>query len=294
MRKKIIVILDICIVLAIICVCVFGKKTFDDYKAEQQQAMITEKQTEIQNFKETFEQETDRTQKLNILKNTQKSYTEYKQSKNINDDCKKMYESTLAFEKKYFVDDYDKVINLNNILNIDGVTDKNKINECSVALTDLKDTIKTEYDMYDVVTEEKYMEYITVIDGLLTSYTEREKVLSENDVPEKENEDEQKEETTKKETESETKQTESTTPTEKKKKNKTPSKSNANSSIVDNVVSGSTSVSDDIIDSSDIIPDDIEDNNDRGNNNDDIGNNEWDNSDENNKDDGEFESIKPE
>ena len=294
MKKKIIVILDICIVLAIICVCVFGKKTFDNYKVEQQQMKIAEKQTEIQNLKDAFEQETDRTQKLNILKNTQESYTEYKKSKDINDDCKKLYESTLAFEKKYFMDDYDNIISLNTILNIAEEIDTNKMQECSAALTELKNTIKTEYDMYDVVTEEKYMEYITMIDGFLTSYTERERLLAENSIPEKEDEDEQKEETTKEETtkkgnENETEQKKTVKPKEKKKKKRTPPK--ADSFVVDNSISGSNSASDDINDNSNIT-DDTENNNDWGHN-DDTENNGGDNSDENDNNGG-TEDLKPE
>lgn len=240
MRKKLIIILDLCIVLVLIFACVLGKKAFDKYKMEKQQVIITEKQMEIQSLQTAFEQETDRAKKLDLLKSTQESYDAYRKEKEANDACVEQYESVLVVERTYFEEDYQNTISANSMEDIDGETDREKLNTCRMALTELKHTIQTEYDTYKVITKEKFTDYNTMIDNLVSAYSERIGVLDEEEL-QMQQEEEQDQETKVKAQESEkTTKTGKDQDTASQKKN---SSTSSNSSRSNNASSRSDSVS---------------------------------------------------
>lgn len=228
-RKKIIIVLDICIVVIILLACVLGKNAFDKYKMETQQAGIAEKQLEIQNLQVAFEQETDRTKKLDLLKSTQESYEAYQKEKESNDECVKQYESVLAAERAYFEEDYNNVITANSIADVGGETDQEKINACMTALTELKNTIQTEYDTYSVITEDQFTDYTTKIDSLITAYTERIGALNEAELKKQQEEQEEQKKKEQEKKEQEESNNQSTT-AQKKNSSTSSSSSRSNSS----------------------------------------------------------------
>ena len=254
-RETMIIILVVCIVIVAAVAGMFGKKAYAKHKEAQRQEKIDAKLDEIQNLGNAFEKAGDRDAKLQVLKDTEESYTEYQKHEGIINDCIKLYESTLETERKYFEDDYNNTIKTNSVEDINAETDKNKLSTLVTTLTDLKKTIQTEYDTYSVVTEEKLTELNTTIDGLITSYTERAAAIDNEAAAKQQEEEEQKkaEEEKQKQQETDTKKNNSsnnssnsssssqTTTTTKKKKNNSSSSSSSNSSSSNRTNSSSSS-----------------------------------------------------
>ena len=254
-RETMIIILVVCIVIVAAVAGMFGKKAYAKHKEAQRQEKIDAKLDEIQNLGNAFEKAGDRDAKLQALKDTEESYTEYQKHEGIINDCIKLYESTLETERKYFEDDYNNTIKTNSVEDINAETDKNKLSTLVTTLTDLKKTIQTEYDTYSVVTEEKLTELNTTIDGLITSYTERAAAIDNEAAAKQQEEEEQKkaEEEKQKQQETDTKKNNSsnnssnsssssqTTTTTKKKKNNSSSSSSSNSSSSNRTNSSSSS-----------------------------------------------------
>ena len=254
-REVMIIILVVCIVIVAAVAGMFGKKAYAKHKDAQRQEKIDAKLEEIQNLGDAFEKAGDRDAKLQVLKDTEESYTEYQKHEGVINDCIKLYESTLETERKYFEDDYNNTIKTNSVEDINAETDKNKLSTLVTTLTDLKKTIQTEYDTYSVVTEEKLTELNTTIDGLITSYTERAAAIDNEAAAKQQEEEEQKkaEEEKQKQQETDTKKNNSsnnssnsssssqTTTTTKKKKNNSSSSSSSNSSSSNRTNSSSSS-----------------------------------------------------
>lgn len=242
-RETMIIILVVCIVVVAAVAGMFGRKAYAKHKEVQRQEKVDAKLDEIQNLGDAFDKAGDRNAKLQALKNTEESYAEYQKHEGIINDCIKLYESTLETERKYFEDDYNNTIKTNRVEDINAETDKDKLSTLVTTLTDLKKTIQIEYDTYSVVTEDKYNELNTTIDGLITSYTERAAAIDGDTAVKQQEEEAQKqaeEAENQKQQETKTKKTETTnnnnnssssqtTTTTKKKKNTSSSSSSSSS-----------------------------------------------------------------
>lgn len=240
-RETMIIILVVCIVVVAAVAGMFGRKAYAKHKEAQRQEKVDAKLDEIQNLGDAFDKAGDRNAKLQALKDTEESYAEYQKHEGIINDCIKLYESTLETERKYFEDDYNNTIKTNSVEDIDAETDKDKLSTLVTTLTDLKKTIQIEYDTYSVVTEDKYNELNTTIDGLITSYTERAAAIDGDATTKQQEEAQQAQEAeNQKQQETTTKKTETTnnssnssssqTTTTTKKKNTSSSSSSSSSS----------------------------------------------------------------
>ncbi len=245
-REVMIIILVVCIVIVAAVAGMFGKKAYAKHKDAQRQEKIDAKLEEIQNLGDAFEKAGDRDAKLQVLKDTEESYTEYQKHEGVINDCIKLYESTLETERKYFEDDYNNTIKMNSVEDINAETDKDKLSTLVTMLTDLKKTIQIEYDTYSVVSEDKFNELNTTIDGLITSYTERAAAI-DNEAAEKQQEEEaqkqamdaekqNEQEITAKKKASDSNETNNTSSSQavKKKKNTSSGSSNSSSSSSSN------------------------------------------------------------
>lgn len=241
-RETMIIILVVCIVVVAAVAGMFGRKAYAKHKESQRQEKVDAKLDEIQNLGDAFDKASDRNAKLQALKDTEESYAEYQKHEGIINDCIKLYESTLETERKYFEDDYNNTIKTNSVEDINAETDKDKLSTLVTTLTDLKKTIQIEYDTYSVVTEDKYNELNTTIDGLITSYTERAAAIDgdtaakqqEEAQQAQEAEDQKQQETTTKKTEttnnnSNSSSSQTTTTTKKKNTSSSSSSSSSNS-----------------------------------------------------------------
>lgn len=239
-RETMIIILVVCIVVVAAVAGMFGRKAYAKHKEAQRQEKVDAKLDEIQNLGDAFDKAGDRNAKLQALKDTEESYAEYQKHEGIINDCIKLYESTLETERKYFEDDYNNTIKTNSVEDINAETDKDKLSTLVTTLTDLKKTIQIEYDTYSVVTEDKYNELNTTIDGLITSYTERAAAIDGDTATKQQEEAQQAQEAeNQKQQETTTKKTETTnnnsnssssqTSTTTKKKNTSSSSSSSSS-----------------------------------------------------------------
>lgn len=235
-RETMIIILVVCIVLVAAVAGMFGKKAYAKHKEVQRQEKIDAKLDEIQGLADAFDKAGDRDAKLKALQNTVESYDEYQKHEGIINDCIKLYESTLTSERKYFEDDYNNTISASRVEDVNVETDKDKLNTLVTALTELKKNIQTEYDTYGVVSEEKYTELNTTIDGLITSYTDRitaidtEKQQAEEAQKQQEEEAAKKKQQESKSKKSDNSNSSSDTQTTKKKSTTSSSSSNTTSS----------------------------------------------------------------
>ncbi len=235
-RETMIIILVVCIVLVAAVAGMFGKKAYAKHKEAQRQEKIDAKLDEIQGLADAFDKAGDRDAKLKALQNTVESYDEYQKHEGIINDCIKLYESNLTSERKYFEDDYNNTISASSVEDVNAETDKDKLNTLVTALTELKKNIQTEYDTYGVVSEEKYTELNTTIDGLIASYTDRITAIDTEKQQAEEAQKQQEEEAAKKkQQESESKKSDnsnssSDTKTTKKKSTTSSSSSNTTSS----------------------------------------------------------------
>lgn len=247
-RETMTIILVVCIVIVAAVAGMFGRKVYAKHKEAQRQEKVDAKLDEIQNLGDAFDKASDRNAKLQALKDTEESYAEYQKHEGIINDCIKLYESTLETERKYFEDDYNNTIKTNSVEDINAETDKDKLSTLVTTLTDLKKTIQIEYDIYSVVTEDKYNELNTTIDGLITSYTERAAAIDSDTTTKQQEEEAQqaqeaenqkKQETTTKKTEitnnnsnsnSNSSSSQTTTTTKKKKNTSSSSSSSSNNS----------------------------------------------------------------
>ncbi len=209
-RETMIIILVVCIVVVAAVAGMFGRKAYAKHKEAQRQEKVDAKLDEIQNLGDAFDKAGDRNAKLQALKDTEESYAEYQKHEGIINDCIKLYESTLETERKYFEDDYNNTIKTNSVEDINAETDKDKLSTLVTTLTDLKKTIQIEYDTYSVVTEDKYNELNTTIDGLITSYTERAAAIDGDTAAKQQEEEAQKQAEEQKQQETTTKKTETT------------------------------------------------------------------------------------
>ena len=172
-KKLKISIIIICLAVVAVIAGVCGKKTYDKHLEEVRQEKIAATNSEIEILSNTFEKQEDRAIKLEDLQATVDSYEKYKKSDETFDECLKKYDNVIASEKKYFEDDYNNTITANTVADINAETDKDKLNGLVSTLTAFKDALKTEYETYGTISEDKFNELNTTIDTLVTSYTDR-------------------------------------------------------------------------------------------------------------------------
>lgn len=172
-KKLKISIVIICVAIVAVIVGVCGKKAYDKHLEEVRQEKIAATNSEIEILSNTFEKQEDRAIKLEDLQATVNSYEKYKKSDETFDECLEKYTNVIASEKKYFEDDYNNTITANTVADINAETDKDKLNGLVSTLTAFKDGLKTEYETYGTISEDKFNELNTTIDTLVTSYTDR-------------------------------------------------------------------------------------------------------------------------
>ena len=110
-----------------------------------------------------------------MVKTFSSEIEKYKKSEEKFDICEKEYENKLALMKKYFSDDYDNVINniSTEIGDLNNFGDKEKLASYVTTLTDLKTTIQSEYENYNMIDKDRYDGYNSTIDTNIQSYNDR-------------------------------------------------------------------------------------------------------------------------
>lgn len=175
-NKKIVISMLVVLVLVLCCIGGYVAKIKYDQKQEKiRLEKIEKKNKEIQSEYDQFEKEEDRANKLAMVKTFSSEIEKYKKSEEKFDICEKEYENKLALMKKYFSDDYDNVINniSTEIGDLNNFGDKEKLASYVTTLTDLKTTIQSEYENYNMIDKDRFDGYNSTIDTNIQSYNDR-------------------------------------------------------------------------------------------------------------------------
>ena len=166
------------VVIAILIggVCIGGYVSYKNHLKAVRQEAIKKTNESIDEAYQNFQKESERTGKLDILKTTVQDYKKYKKSEDKEDECIEAYKDKIASMKKYFTDDYNKSIKkISDEVGdkVEDFSDKDKLNSYVTTLTELKTTIKNDYEEYKVIDKEKFDEYSKTIDAMVKSYNDR-------------------------------------------------------------------------------------------------------------------------
>ena len=175
-HKKVVVFVAAIIIIVICCIAGYMAKI----KYEQKQEKIRLDKIETTNSKikkeyDDFTKEEEREKKLELLKNLAKEADEYGKSDEKFDICEKEYLNKIDQMKNYFIEDYDKTIDdiSAKVGDINSFNNKEDLSSYVTALNDLKTTIQSEYENYNVIDEEKFNTYSNTIDTTVASFNDR-------------------------------------------------------------------------------------------------------------------------
>lgn len=166
----------IILILATTVITVYGYKVYINYKNQQK---IAASLSEIMNIDKDFNNKTDRTKKLTILKNIKKEYSDCNKSKETFNEVKTKYESEIKKMHQTFVKGYDEIITKNSIADVSKINDKKVLNDDK---TNLQNELKVITDEKGVVCDKKNaLEYQNKINVLITSYDTRIKAIEDDE-----------------------------------------------------------------------------------------------------------------
>lgn len=178
-KKKIVLITVIVSILAIIG-SVGGYTVYTQAKIKERSAEV---KADIADTWEKFTKKEDRNKKLEVFKKLSTSKSAYQK------EVLKDFENTLKKMKTFFSKDYDKVISENTLTDIDNISDKVKITTAKENLEKLLETIESENDTLKL---KKLAEKTTPSKELIEKYTNRIKVIEEEEAKKKAEEEARK------------------------------------------------------------------------------------------------------
>lgn len=187
-KKKIFIIVFVCLAVVAVVGTVFGVKAYNEHITQQQ---IEERIKSIEDVYADFTNETDRGKKLEILsgfiKNNISSNDEI--SVEVKNSVEIKYSEAIEKMQKYFTDDYDKTIKDNSISNdsLNKMNDREQIQGCIDKLNSLLATIKTEKTaVFNANSKSTADSYVKKADELIKSYSDRITAIEEEEKAEAE------------------------------------------------------------------------------------------------------------
>lgn len=162
---------NIIVIAIILTICVVLGISFKMYSTIKEQEYV-DSQIEIINHNlQTFKNEENRTEKLEILKTQIEKLEEIEKSEGYESELTLGYKSRVHLMKDYFVSDYETKISKNTIENISKSTDKDLIETSKNNLKELVNLIESEKDF--TLTNPEAENYKNTINSLIKSYEER-------------------------------------------------------------------------------------------------------------------------
>lgn len=141
------------------------------YKSAEHKKMVKDLTSQIQSTYDNFTNSENRDEKLEDLKSFLNEYEKYKKTDKPIEEIVAQYEKHLINMKKYFTDEYEKIISENSLEKIEEEKDKEKITTAKNNLTTLSETITNEIDI--ICSKEDAEIYTNKITETITSYTNR-------------------------------------------------------------------------------------------------------------------------
>lgn len=167
----------LCIIVLLIILVIGGIVGYNMYQEHVKKEEIKTYTTQIKKEYTTFENEKDRSKKVEDLKTLTSESEKYSQKEKHYKEVTKLYSDNISNMKKYFTNEYNKTIKDNTLENVDKIDDKDKLNKASDNLTSLLKTIKAE--VKTISTEDEVKKYEKDITSLTGSYSKRLKAIEE-------------------------------------------------------------------------------------------------------------------
>lgn len=181
-NKTIISIVSIIVALVI---CFFG---YNLYQKKQAEVISAEKLTALHELTKQFNDENDRNNKFNLLKDTLDEQSKYNLNSYKDSKVKDEFKNSINIMREYFHKDYDNTIKENNISDLNNTSDKSKFSDKKAKLDNLTKVIEKEKDV-TFETEQQAQEKKSEVEKLIKKYEER---ITELDKKEKATEEKRK------------------------------------------------------------------------------------------------------
>ena len=166
-NKKTIV--SIVLLTIAVVICFFG---YNFYQKKQEEVVSAEKLTAIHEVIKKFNNENDRNERLNLLKDTLDEQSKYNLNSYKDSKVQDEYKNSITTMRTYFQNDYDNTLKTNTISEINTVSDEKVITDNKTKLDELTKTIEKEKD-YTFETDQKAQEKKSEIEKLIKKYEER-------------------------------------------------------------------------------------------------------------------------
>ena len=166
-NKKTIV--SIVLLTIAIVICFFG---YNFYQKKQEEVVSAEKLTAIHEVIKKFNDGNDRTERLNLLKDTLDEQSKYNLNSYKDSKVQDEYKNSITTMRTYFQNDYDNTLKTNTLSEINTVSDEKVITDNKTKLDELTKTIEKEKD-YTFETDQKAQEKKSEIEKLVKKYEER-------------------------------------------------------------------------------------------------------------------------
>ena len=173
-NKTIISIVSIIVALVI---CFFG---YNLYQKKQAEVISAEKLTLLHELTKQFNDENDRNNKFNLLKDTLDEQSKYNLNSYKDSKVKDEFKNSINIMRDYFHRDYDNTIKENNISDLNNTSDESKFSDKKAKLDDLTEVIEKEKDI-TFETEEQAQEKKSEVEKLIKQYEERITVLGKKE-----------------------------------------------------------------------------------------------------------------
>ena len=161
-NKTIISIVSIIVALVI---CFFG---YNLYQKKQAEVVSAEKLTALHELTKQFNDENDRNNKFNLLKDTLDEQSKYNLNSYKDPKVKDEFKNSINIMRDYFHRDYDNTIKENNISDLNNTSDESKFSDKKAKLDNLIKVIEKEKDITFEAQEKK-----SEVEKLIKQYEER-------------------------------------------------------------------------------------------------------------------------
>ena len=165
-NKTIILIISVIISIGF---CFFG---YNLYQKKQAEVASAEKLTALHELTKQFNDENDRNNKFNLLKDTLDEQSKYNLNSYKDPKIKDEFKNSINIMRNYFHRDYDNTIKENNISDLNNTSDESKFSDKKAKLDNLTKVIEKEKDV-TFETEQQAQEKQSEVEKLIKRYEER-------------------------------------------------------------------------------------------------------------------------
>ena len=162
-------IISIVLIIVALVICFFG---YNLYQKKQAEVISAEKLTALHELTKQFNDENDRNNKFNLLKDTLDEQSKYNLNSYKDSKVKDEFKNSINIMRDYFHKDYDNTIKENNISDFNNTSDESKFSDKKAKLDNLIKVIEKEKDV-TFETEQQAQEKKSEVEKLIKKYEER-------------------------------------------------------------------------------------------------------------------------